>query len=240
MLKRATYLTDILRDMEALAVVSLGLPCFLWKSTYPDGQISDPRTAPSGVLDRLARGSTALQRVLKSEIVPVQTRRLQVRFIRGLPTEDLVGLYALCRITVESWHESHMLPAHTFGNAGGSLFEKELSFKETLLRYGSWFLYGEVRGYAGRAAHKKKLLEDVYSETVRQPSRPIDWEHTLVGTMHEQLMWRLAVDIRRLESKALKEVEKMIGAREPAFDNPASRLGHGAAAVAAAAAQGQV
>ena len=165
--------------------------------------------------------------------IAVRTRRLQVAFLEGLGDDDLIAVYTLCRIAVESWHGMSMKPAHIFGNPLSSVFEKELVYKETLLRYGSWFLFGEVRGYGARSHHRRQLLDDTHKEHTESPHhlRPILKESALVATMNHALHKRLGVPVRDLDGKVLPRVEKMIGARSPVFRDPPSRHGHGSAAI---------
>lgn len=97
------------------------------------------------------------QQRLEQEIIPVKTRRLQVYYLEKMGDDDLIHLYTLCRITVESWHQVNMQPAHIFGDPASSLFEKDIVFQETLLRHGSWFLFAEVCGFYARAYHRREL-----------------------------------------------------------------------------------
>lgn len=136
LLKRALYQTDVMRDMEAKAIVSLGVPAHRW-SFQPGRAPFDAFDVSTTELVQLAHSIPEFQSLLSKELIPIRTRRLQTAYLRSLSERDLIGLYALCRIAVESWHEVRMLPAHKFGNAESTLFEKELSFKETVLRHGS-------------------------------------------------------------------------------------------------------
>lgn len=170
-----------------------------------------------------------------SDSIAVRTRRLQVAFIEKLPGEDLISLYTLCRIAAESWHGVNMMPAHVFGNPMSSVFEKELVFKETLLRFGSWFLFGEVRGYGPRSYHRRQLLDETHKEAINPSyssphSPPIQKESALVATMNHELHMRFKVRVRDLDSKVLPMVEEVIGATKPAFKDPPSQRGHGSAA----------
>src|SRR5688500_423558 len=78
-----------------------------------------------------------------------RTRELQRQHVRTLPTEELLGILCLLRLATESfrgWNQSAGIGI--FSSSTGRWPEEATSFKEALLRSGSWFLFSYVNCYA--------------------------------------------------------------------------------------------
>lgn len=230
-LKRALYQCDRLRDMEALAVAENELPARAY-DYFPD--ISN---LPSNLAQSLINSGldTDLQRYISSESVPLAARRLQRRQLRRLHLNELAEMFILCRIAVESWHASKMLPPYRIGDESNDNFPREKAFQETLLRYGSYFLYSEARGFGARAKHKREMFEKTESHLFQYGTEdgPFKNDHPLFDRLKDELKDRLKVgDRNHLEAAIFAHVEELIGAKAgTVFENPPSARGYGAAEI---------
>lgn len=229
LLKRALYHCDALRDLEGQAVVNVGLPVSAY-SFRPQAPKLDATGRDVAVEES---GTPAKQRRLRQVTIPNEARHLQIQYLKELPDADIFAIFALTRVAVESWHEFRMLPAHDFGTDFTTLHDRQVAFQETILRQGSYFLYSEVRGFGVRARHRTEMLNDCM-DSLDEIELNVDRDlcPSLYTSLRNELRARINVPRRDLERAVLGRVEKLIGAREPAFADPPSRRGHGAAAAA--------
>jgi hypothetical protein len=230
LLKRALYRCDALRDLEAQAVVNVGLPVSAY-SFRPQKRKLGARGRDM-VIEQ--SGTAAKQRRLRQVTIPNEARSLQIQYLKDLPDVDIFAIFALTRVAVESWHEFRMLPAHDFGTDFTTLHDRQVAFQETILRQGSYFLYSEVRGFGVRARHRTEMLNecmDSLDEIELNVDR--DLHPSLYTSLRNELRDRINVPKEDFEKVVLGRIEKLIGAKEPAFQDPPSRRGHGAAAGAA-------
>lgn len=236
LLKRGLYLCDAIADLEARAVYEIGVPS-KHHSFVPD----DKECHQSVAFTKLVNDCPQFHKLVRQDVVPVKTRRLQIVYIESLPDDDLCALYALCRIVTESWIEARMLhfgsrpfessddedddanQADDEDDDNRSLRiwrEKEVALQETLLRHGSYFLYAEVRGHGARANHGRELARRSLKQSrdYMTGSLRINWEPGLQMTLKKELRDRFNVDIDNLERCVMNRVDDLIGATRPSFE----------------------
>ncbi|KAF4122513.1 hypothetical protein GMORB2_7505 [Geosmithia morbida] len=219
MLRRALYMCDTLHDMEAKAFVDMDMPVNRWRNRRARDVLPEGGPAFAAQYRSLTGNSVGLRRMLVKEMVAVTARRHQVAMLQSLPDDDLIGLFMLCRVATESWRENHMTPRHDAAGQPLTLFEQEVSFKETILRFGSWSLYAEVRDFGPRATHRRWLLKKTQADVVdADPQACLRAESSLIATLNSELVRRLNTSIQSIERKVFPIAEAMIGARSPAFE----------------------
>ena len=98
------------------------------------------------------------------------TRQFQYKYIHSLPQAELYHLMALVLLAREGWRQWAQL--RDWDNRLDIRDRRESAFMETLMRHGSAFLYGEVRGYGARALHCDHLQHLVAADLEGQLGPP--------------------------------------------------------------------
>lgn len=220
MLRKALYICDALYDIEAQAVLDMDLPVpayrFLPRCTRP---LTKTETTDWYYFLQSSHRDE-LQRALCLIRIPTMARNDQFRFIQRLPTEDILALWTLCYFASESFHEWRSTASR------GDMDEaigKERALKHCILSYGSYFLYGHVRGSGARSRHTTSLFNPVIREfTTDDPEEANALPPGALAAMNNSLMKRLDVSIRKVDEKALDMLVEELGVKKEVFDNPPS------------------
>lgn len=226
MLRRALCICDAMYDIEAQSVVAMDLPVpayrFLPRVTRP---LTKDETADwYHFLQSSYRDE--LQRALCFCKIPSLARNRQFKFIQTLPNADLLALWTLCYLASESFHEWRSTAFHEdLEETTG----KERAFKHCILSYGSYFLYGHVRGSGARSRHTASLFNPVIKElTTEDPEEANQLPPGALAALNNTLMKRLDVGIRDVDDKALDRLVNVLGVERKVFDNPPSTTVWGA------------
>ena len=224
-LRRALYICDAMYDIEAQCVIATELPVLTYRF-YP--RIAQPLTyAQSMTWYQFtdASLSAVYQQILCISTIPNATRKMQFHFIRSLSDTDLLGLWALCYVATESFHEWR---STAFFGDMEDVTGKERAFKHCILSYGSYFLYGHVRGSGARSKHNASLLSPVVNEfTTDDPIEANFLRPGALAGLSNTLMYRLDVGIRDVDARALELLAEVLGVEKKAFDNPPSTTAWG-------------
>lgn len=203
MLKKALYTADAIHDIEAKVSIEMDIPT----RRALDKSSSFPGESP----------------LTRNEAVAIATRQQQVSFIKDLETPDLVDLFMLCTLASASWiersqgsHEFSVLEIEGLETVSLSRWLRYISFREAILRYGSWYLYAEVRGFGSRARHHRRLRQSTQADVVEaDPDSRLRREKTLFATVNSELAERIGEPVPAIDLKIFDMVEKRIGAMKP-------------------------
>ncbi|VUC22417.1 unnamed protein product [Clonostachys rosea] len=223
LLKRAIDRCGVLADMEGRAVVDVGKPS-QWYDYMPESGGDTATTHNNSYSAWMAMCAT--EHEIKSELVPKRTLELQMEYLESLSFDSLVELHFLGTYLAEC---RRMASPKTAPMELEDFIQEHL-FQESILRHGSWTLYGEIRGYGARSAHCRQMRDKILEEMVfRSYEENPAWDMVhlegLRAAVHSILLRRVGgVDIWEigaLRAQVYKRVGAMIGAPD-AFKNPPS------------------
>lgn len=219
-LRRALYICDAIYDIEAQSVLALDLPVPAYRFS--------PRTAHPLTQEKATDWYHFLQSSHRDELqralclwkIPSLTRTRQFKFIQVLPNTDLLALWTLCYLASQSFHEWR---STAFLGDLAECTGQERAFKHCILSYGSYFLYGHVRGNGARSRHNASLFNPVINEfTTDDPTEANRLPPGSLAALNNTLMKRLGVQIRDVDDKALDLLVGVLGVKKKVFDNPPS------------------
>lgn len=236
MMRRALHQCDAIQDFEAQAATDLGIPvsAYLYRRPVPcpataesdSGSSSDFGADSCGAPRQEAPEHPGMdgttiegQRRLHQVVVPDRARRLQIEYIKALPTPELMAIFMLIHVATTSWVESRIVMQNDA--------PRRLSLQENILRRGSCFLYCDVRGYGEMAKHRREMLDECTEmlDSIADESNSL--LPPLFKVLLDELRARLGVPTEDVEAAVLGRVEKLLCSDEPVFATPPRTQEHG-------------
>lgn len=226
LLMHALHLCDTIHDLEAQAFINIDLPqgSYAWEVDW-----SSLPAEEKLVIEEMTN-TPAKQRRLRIVTIPNEARRLQIKYIKALRTDDLISIFMLIFIMRESWQEFRPREPLSPTNREIQIFE------ENVLRNGSYFVYGEARRYGVRSKHRTEMMREC-SDILDEITLNVDGNlHPALGvSLRDELLARLDVTFEKLLPRVCREAEAIIGAEVPVFARPPTEIRRMEAAALAAA-----